>query len=88
MVNMVDAELKTEVREDMRAAIITASIRPRDKVTKALMTCLRDEVTKIVVMISSCHFLKGLKVANTNLVPKILVITFITDRTWTCLLKL
>ena len=28
MVKMVEAELKTEVREDMRAAIITASIRP------------------------------------------------------------
>ncbi len=29
MVKMVEAELKTEVREDMRAAIITASISPR-----------------------------------------------------------
>jgi hypothetical protein len=29
MVKMVEAELKTEVREDMRAAIMTASIRPR-----------------------------------------------------------
>ena len=29
MVNMVDEELKMEVREDMRAAIITASIMPR-----------------------------------------------------------
>ncbi len=28
MVKMVEAELKTEVREDMRAAIMTASIRP------------------------------------------------------------
>lgn len=28
MVKMVEAELKTEVREDIRAAIITASIRP------------------------------------------------------------
>ena len=29
MVKIVEAELKTLVREDMRAAIITASIRPR-----------------------------------------------------------
>ena len=29
IVKMVDDELKIEVREDMRAAIITASIRPR-----------------------------------------------------------
>ena len=29
IVKIVDAELKTEVREDMRAAIITANIRPR-----------------------------------------------------------
>ena len=32
MVKMVEAELKTEVREDMRAAIITASISPRSPV--------------------------------------------------------
>ena len=29
IVKMVDDELKIEVREDMRAAIITASIKPR-----------------------------------------------------------
>jgi len=28
IVKMVEAELKTEVREDMRAAIMTANIRP------------------------------------------------------------
>ena len=32
VVKMVEAELKTEVREDMRAAIITASISPRSPV--------------------------------------------------------
>ena len=29
IVKIVEAELKTEVREDMRAAIMTASIKPR-----------------------------------------------------------
>ena len=29
MEKMVEAELKTEVNDDMRAAIITANIRPR-----------------------------------------------------------
>ena len=33
MVKMVEEELKMEVREDMRAAIITASIRPRAPVS-------------------------------------------------------
>lgn len=33
MVKMVEAELKMEVREDMRAAIITASISPANPVT-------------------------------------------------------
>ena len=32
MVNRVDAELKIEVREDMRAASITANIRPETPV--------------------------------------------------------
>ena len=42
MVNMVDDELKMEVREDMRAAIITASIMPRAPGQEGLtygMTC-------------------------------------------------
>ena len=36
MVKMVEMELKTEVREEMRADIITASIRPR---TPAGISC-------------------------------------------------
>ena len=32
IVKIVDAELKTDVKEDMRAAIITASIRPLNPV--------------------------------------------------------
>ena len=38
MVKMVDEELKTEVKEDIKAASITANIRPRRPTGSKLLT--------------------------------------------------
>ena len=50
IVKMVDDELKIEVREDMRAAIITASIRPRAPVsTNSLNTDAKKTNCHLIV---------------------------------------